>query len=191
MTVRLTFNGASSYGPACRDKPPDPSCCKPEPECCNPMQSRCPPRVPLRDCILVKPETVETCILIGTDDCTPEVAHAAQHCITMCLRKRGECKVLLHLQPLRATLEGSACFAWPLQFWLLRDGEYEGDIFINGRQCLTVGLRMRGCDKAILSYSSTTGVPCGGANSPQCVTPIEEGPLPPQELCDAECESCQ
>ena len=190
MAARFNFGGNTNFGPACRDTPPAASCCTPEP-CCNPLQSQCPPKVPLRDHILIKPETAETCFLIGSDRCTAEVVHAAQHCISMCLRRRGECRVELTLRALRATLEGHACFAWPLNFWMLRDGEFEGDIYINGVLCLTVGLRMRGCDKAILSYSTTTGVPCGGAVSPQCVAPIDDGPLPTSEPCDVECSTCQ
>ncbi|MEY4909021.1 MAG: hypothetical protein RL260_2739 [Pseudomonadota bacterium] len=170
--IRFKFSGVVSSN--CSSVVPNLSSCVPE--CCAPMHSKCQPMVPMRDYNLVKPRAEESCFTLGVGACSTEVVHAARNCIQMHIRRRGDCLVLLKLAALRATLEGAACFSWPVEFWRLTDGEFEGDIYVNGKTCLTVGLRMQGCSIALLAYSQTEGLLCG---LPQdaCVAPIDDTPV--------------
>lgn len=189
MGTRFNFAGVVSSA-ACRD--PVPEFCAPKRPCCEPVCGYCNPRVPLRDYVLVKPQTEESCFTLGRGICTPEVVHAARNCIELHIRRRGECNTLLTLRPLRATLEGAACFSWPVEFWRLSDGMYEADVYVNGCTCLTVGLRMVGCNVALAAYSETLKSPCGdglSCGTPQaaCVAPIDDTPqaLPESTNCEA------
>jgi hypothetical protein len=187
--IRFNFSGVVSSGGICTTEPPVYESCAPE--CCRPTCGYCDPRVPLRDYILIKPRTEETCITLGTAVCSAEVVSAARSCIELRINRRGECATLLVLKPLRATLEGAACFSWPVEWWRLSDGDYEADVYVNGCSCLTIGLRMVGCSMALMAYSQTMksvcgdGLPCG---LPQnlCVTPVDDVPqaLPASQPCE-------
>lgn len=193
MTLRFNFSGVP-HEAGCHSAPPDlRSCgasCAPEP-CCN----DCPPMVALRDYRVIKPTTAESCFTLAPGICTDEVIHAARNCIEMRIRRRGDCKVLLTLKALRATLEGAACFVWPLEWWRLSDGDYEADVYVNGCTCLTIGLRQVGCNVAISAYSETHSTGCGtprqdgvrhGVPQPCCVAPLDDTPqaLPASTHCE-------
>lgn len=135
----------------------------------------CPPKVEKRNYIVIKPGTSSTCLTIGQGVCTPEVVAAYNNCIELRIRKRGECVVLLTMTPVSATLEGAACFTWPIEWWRLRDNWYEADVYVNGCTCLTVGLRQVGCDMALLAFMHKPQECC--ATPRACATPIEENPV--------------
>lgn len=189
MTLRFNFSGVV-HGNACHDAPP---VCEPcAPACCVPICGQCTPKVALRDHHLVKPRTAESCFTLHEGVCTTDVVHAARNCIEMHIRRRGECDTLLKLKALRATLEGAVCFSWPVEWWRLSDGYFEADIYVNGCTCLTVGLKMVGCNIALAAFSNVPGNGCdeGGLTCgvPQrlCVAPIDDTPvaLPASKNCE-------
>ena len=57
----------------------------------------------------------------------------------------GSCKVITREIPYKATYTGAACFNWSKRFKVLPNGYYEGDIYINGKSCVSWPFHIQDC----------------------------------------------
>ncbi len=145
-------NGAPEIKGDCRIAPPkDAECesCCPKP-CCP---DQCPPKVRLKDYLRIKPFIPKTCMTLAYEHCDPVALVGWKTCVTGKLRRRGGCETLGTLSPTSATMDGQICFDWGIDLWKHGNGDYELELLINNKCCLTIGLRLIGCHIFMASYN--------------------------------------
>lgn len=147
MATKYNFRGSCDEPVnECYAPPPDFSCvdtCNP---CHNPCEPKCPPKVRAKDALCLTDDEWERCFsLYQYVGCSPVQVPAFIYCIEMRIRKQGLCRVLTKECPTRADVKGNACFIWSDDFRKLPAGYYEGDVYINGKNCFTLLFRKRGC----------------------------------------------
>lgn len=157
---------------------------------CDPCEPKCPPKTRARDAETIYQEEVERCFIIRGWQCGAEQIPAHFHCVAMKIRRKGHCRELIKLAPYRATPDGAACFAWPMEFLNLESGYYEGDLYIDGKTCATVLLYLPPCRYVITSEEAIV-------KSAECEIPahcsVGEVPMPHIEIdppADADCGDC-
>jgi hypothetical protein len=188
LRFKIGVNAAHPQ-PGCHDAPPPPVVCHTTQ--CAPCAPCCPPKVALRDYIQIKGTLDRTLLEFAGWGCAPHPQHTATApCISLSIRRRGSCGVLLVLPVSGVTPSGAVEVTWPLGFWQLGDGMYEADVVSGDASCLTIGLRVLGCNKRLLDFMNTVGVPCGNTHD-GCATPIISDPcapfIPTKKL---ECATC-
>lgn len=137
--------------PDCRLDPPK---WKPYERCCNTPCSpkRCPPKTRAKDTIKVDRMEVESCFLLGHYSCGEKRLPLLRNYIRMDVRRKGFCEVLLCQPPTRMRNDGAICFSWTDEFRDLPEGYYEGDIFIDGCECLTLLFYLPPCQVRMKGY---------------------------------------
>ena len=130
----------------CHDEPPvfecpERSCVPCDTEC----GEKCPPKTRARDSEAIRENEHSRCVSLKGRGCQPKQLPAFMHCIEMRIRKKGSCKVLTTEIPYKATYTGEACFNWSNRFKRLEDGYYEGDIYINGKSCISWAFHIHAC----------------------------------------------
>lgn len=194
MSTEYNFRGRSKVEGVCGEVPPELGCydCDPCEPSCNP---KCPPKVRAKEAICLSDDEYERCFsvhsLIG---CSREKVPAMFHRIGLEVRAQGFCTVLARECPLRADINGNACFQWSQEFRELEAGYYEADIFFDGCLCGVLLFRKTSCWVGLESEEVSLSSPC----SPVCSSPATGCiPLPDIEpdgrLGDCnynECEDC-
>lgn len=137
----------------CGLEPPKPEiterCCPPDP-----CDRKCPPKTRARDAIKVDRLEYEHCFLFGKFGCGEKPLPIIRNWVKMEVRKRGFCKVLTCEPPTKVRADGALCFTWTDEFRDLPSGYYEGDIYIDGSNCVTVLLYLPPCTMRVKAHDS-------------------------------------
>lgn len=129
----------------CHHQPPEFECvervshCEPE-EC-----GSCPPKTKARHSEAIGYMEGQRCVSLRGRGCAPKQLPMFMHCIEMRVRLKGSCKVITREIPYKATYTGAACFNWSKRFKALPNGYYEGDIYINGKSCVSWPFHIQDC----------------------------------------------
>lgn len=179
----------------CLLPPPDLCGCEPvcEEEChCGPHQVK----THARDAIVMKRNEVERWFSLTEWGCRGHPIPAVINCIELVLRRKGSCKDLCSLTPIRATADANVQFRWPKWFISEKHGYYEGDIYINGREQHTVLLKLpknqAQVDDTGFEISPFVCGDCCSTGYPDCVAVPDGQPAPSLSgsCTTPECESC-
>lgn len=178
----------------CLLDPPELCGCEPvcEPEChCSTRNNK----TRARDRIKIGAGEVERWFSLTEWGCDSKPIPATINCIELVLRRKGHCKNLACLTPVRATADAAVQFQWPEWFLRGQPGYYEGDVIINGVEHNTVLLYL---PPHAANVDDTEGVesnfPCISScaiRGASCYAVPDGEPGVEDTGCDTEvCESC-
>lgn len=178
----------------CALDPPELCGCEPvcEPEC------RCTPRnnkTRARDAILLSRHEVERWFSLTEWGCSSKPIPATINCIELVVRRKGWCRDLMCLTPVRSTPEAAVQFQWPRWFLEEKHGYYEADLIINGVEQNSILLKL---PKRSSVVSDSDGVqsnfpcidPCAVKGSSCYAVPDGEPATEDYEGCETGCETC-
>jgi hypothetical protein len=167
-----------------------------EPVCnpCDPCESTCDPKTRARDSVAVLQTEVERCVSLLGRGCNAKQLPGFLHCIAMKVRRKGLCTVITEEIPRKALHDGSICFSWSNKFRDLQPGYYEGDIYLDGKSCITWPFHIPPCGGSVTTESITEEeMPCdimGCGEPPCCVGEVPPLEVEPSVNPDVECDPC-
>jgi hypothetical protein len=109
-----------------------------EPTCC-PIKTR------IKDCHVFRGLELERSFFFNTGECNPETAYYRTDCVTLNVRRRGCCKVLVQEQAYKQSINGAVWFRWSEAFKALSTGYYEADVYHANKSCSSICIYLAPC----------------------------------------------
>ena len=154
---------------------------------CEPEVLCCPAKTKAKDALRVYNDEVERCFSLNGNGCGRTPIPMTSVCIELRVRLRGACRDLVVQTPRSLNVAGDVCFRWTQEFLQLPEGYYEGDIYVNGKTCHTVGFYLPPC--AGRPTSTSVDYAACEVQDPSCCTSLEVDQMnvPPV---NQECNAC-